>query len=194
MNIATRRKAPHHMTVDEFLAWSGDERWELIDGEPRAMAPASATHGLIQARLASLFGQHLDSNRSPCVVVTEPAVQPRVRARSNLRVPDLAVTCSPIEANQIVLPDPVLIVEILSPSNEAQTWENVWTYASLPSVREILVVRLTRIAAELLQRRSDGTWPDEPAALGPDDTLRLDSIGLSCPLSDVYARTHLMRR
>ena len=49
MNTAVRRKAPHHMTVDEFIAWVGDGRWQLVDGEPRAMAPASATHGIIQA-------------------------------------------------------------------------------------------------------------------------------------------------
>ena len=28
------------MTVDEFTAWVGDGRWQLVDGEPRAMAPA----------------------------------------------------------------------------------------------------------------------------------------------------------
>ena len=49
-NAVRRRKAPHHMTVDEFIGWAGDGRWELVDGEPRAMAPASATHGIIQAR------------------------------------------------------------------------------------------------------------------------------------------------
>jgi hypothetical protein len=46
MSSAIRREAPHHMTVDEFIAWAGADRWELVDGEPRAMAPASATHGI----------------------------------------------------------------------------------------------------------------------------------------------------
>ena len=90
MSSVVRRKAPHHMEVDEFLAWVGDGRWELVDGEPRAMAPASATCGVIQATLAFLLMQHLNAARSPCVAVTEPAVQPRVRAWSNLRVPDPA--------------------------------------------------------------------------------------------------------
>ena len=116
MNTAVRRKLPHHMTVDEFIAWVGDDRWQLVDGEPRAMAPANATHGIIQARLAYPVTGNSRRRAGSCVVVTEPAIHPRVRARSNMRVPDLAVTCSSVEAGQIALPDPLLIVEILSPT------------------------------------------------------------------------------
>jgi Uma2 family endonuclease len=116
---------------------------------------------------------------------------PRLRANANLRVPDLGVTCSPNEPGQIVVPDPVLLIEILSPSNEADTRENVWAYATIPSVREILVVHSTRVAAELLRRRPDGTWPEEAEEVRQGGTLRLDSIDLTCPLSEVYARTHL---
>ena len=193
MSTAIRRKAPHHMTVDEFIAWVGDGRWQLIDGEPRAMAPANATHGIVQATLAFLLNQHLYTRASPCVVVTAPAIQPRVRSRSNMRVPDLAVTCSPVQAGQIALPDPLLIVEILSPSNEADTWENVWTYTTLPSVQEILVLRSASIAADLLRRRDDSTWPEEPTQIGRDDALHLACIALTIPLPALYARTYLTR-
>jgi Uma2 family endonuclease len=193
MNTVIRREAPHHMTVDEFIAWVGDSRWQLIDGEPRAMAPANATHGIIQARLAFLLNQHLYAGGSPCVAVTEPAIQPRVRSRSNMRVPDLAITCSPVEAGQITLPDPLLIVEILSPTNESDTWENVWTYVSIPSVQEVLVLRSASIAADLLRRRADGTWPEEPIQIGRDENLHLECIGLTYPLADLYMGTYLAR-
>jgi Uma2 family endonuclease len=193
MSTAMRRKAPHHMTVDEFIVWAGDGRWQLVDGEPRAMAPANATHGIIQATFAFLLNQHLYTRDSPCVVVIEPAIQPPVRSRSNMRVPDLAVTCSPVEAGQIALPDPLLILEILSPSNEADTWENVWTYVSIPSVQEVLVLRSATIAADLLRRRADGTWPEEPLQIGRDDTVHLACIGITLPLAEVYRRTYLAR-
>jgi Uma2 family endonuclease len=193
MSTAVSRKVPHHMTVDEFIAWAGDGRWQLIDGEPRAMAPASATHGIIQARLAFLFNQHLYARGGGCVAVTEPAITPRVRARSNMRVPDVAVTCAQVEAGQIALPAPLLIVEILSPTNESDTWENVWTYASIPSVQEVMVLRSATISADLLRRRADGTWPDEPAEVGKDGTLHLECIGLSCALTELYIGTYLVR-
>jgi Uma2 family endonuclease len=90
-----------------------------------------------------------------------------------------------------VVPDPVLLVEILSPGNEADTRENVWAYASIPSVREILIVHSTGVAAELLRKQSDASWPKEPEEVGPGDTLRLESIDLTCSLIDLYAHTHL---
>jgi Uma2 family endonuclease len=194
MTSIVRKAATLRMTVADFLDWPGDgttKHHQLVDGEVRAMAPASATHGIIQATLAYLVTRRLIETGSPCRAVTEPAVVPRLQANTNLRVPDLGVTCSPNEPGQIVVPDPVLLVEILSPGNEADTRENVWAYASIPSVREILIVHSTRVAAELLQRQPDASWPKEPEEIGPDNTLRLESIDLTCPLIDLYERTHL---
>jgi Uma2 family endonuclease len=126
-------------------------------------------------------------------VVTEPAIVPRVRARSNMRVPDLAVTCADVGAGLIALPDPVLIVEILSPTNESDTWENVWTYVSIPSVQEALVLRSSSVAADLLRRSSDGTWPGEPIQISQDGTLHLETMALTCPLAELYIGTYLAR-
>lgn len=193
--MSTARKLPQSgMTLADFLDWPGDgtaKRFQLVDGEPRAMLPASITHGLIQATLAFLIKRRLIETGSACRVVTEPAVVPRLRAKGNLRVPDLGVTCAPVERGQIVLPDPVLLIEILSPGNEGATWENAWTYASIPSVQEILIVHSTRAAAELLRRRVDQSWPEEADVIAADGSLRLDSIDLDCLLADVYAGTCL---
>jgi Uma2 family endonuclease len=101
------------------------------------------------------------------------------------------VTCTPDAPGQQTLPDPILLVEILSPGNTADTWDNVWSYTTIPSVREIAVVHSTRVLVELLRRGTDGHWPAEPEEIGPGDTLRLEGIGFSCPLSDIYAQTHL---
>jgi Uma2 family endonuclease len=193
MSTATHREAPHRMTVDEFIVWAGGGRWQLVDGEPHAMAPASATHGIIQTNAGYTLTRHLRERGSPCRAVTEPAIVPRVRSRSNMRVPDLAVTCAPVESGQIALPEPLLIVEILSPTNEAETWENVWTYVSIPSVLEILVLRSASVAADLLRRQPDGTWPEEPLPISRDGTVQLDSIGLDCALTEFYLGTYLAR-
>ena len=79
------------MTTDEFLAWNspGPETWQLVDGEPQAMAPGSRTHGTVQSELARLLGNHLATRDDICSVVTEPGIVPRVRASHNVRVPDL---------------------------------------------------------------------------------------------------------
>ena len=189
---AIPKLAISRMSVAEFVAWPGDgsgAKFELVDGEPRAMAPASVTHGLIQANLARLLGTHLADTL--CHVVVAPGVIPRVRAGFNFRIPDLAVNCAADAAAQNALPDPILIVEILSPGNEAETRENVWAYATIPSVSEILLVRSTEIGAELLRRQADGSWPAEPQLLTAADEVTLVSLDFSGPLAAFYRDTYL---
>jgi Uma2 family endonuclease len=191
---ALRKPVPLRMTVDEFLSWdSGDRtgrRWQLVDGEPVAMAPGSATHGAIQSELNRLIGNHLLQHRPACRVITEPGIVPRVRANRNYRVPDLGVTCVPPSLAHMVA-DPVLLIEILSPSNELETRANIWAYTTLPSVREVLAVHSTRIEAELLRRGPDGNWPAEPEMIVAGSSLALDTIGFETPLAALYRTTTL---
>jgi Uma2 family endonuclease len=192
--VALAKLAPSRMTVAEFLDWRGDGsglKFELVDGEPRAQDPASETHGVIQATIGRLIGNHLGGTR--CKVVAAPGIIPRVRAAMNMRVPDLAVNCVPDEPGQRALPDPILLIEILSPSNEAETRENVWAYTTIPSVREILLVRSTDIGAELFRRQNDGSWPEQPGMIGEAGELVLDSIDFRVPLGALYQDSHLGR-
>ncbi len=87
--------------------------------------------------------------------------------------------------------EPVLLTEILLPSNAAQTRANVWAYTTIPSVREILVVESSAIRAELLRRLADGNWPEQPIALAAEDELELISIGLKLPLRAIYRTSGL---
>jgi Uma2 family endonuclease len=185
-------KIPVRMTVGEFRKWDSDDgrRYELVDGEPRAMAPASTIQGFLQNELGRLIGNHLLDKASGCEVVANPGIVPRLLSEHNVRIPDLAVTCSPLVVGQATLSDPVLLIEILSPSNQAKTWTNVWAYTSILSVQEILVLRADRIAAELLRRSPQGEWPDRPIAITEGDLL-LESIGFRVALTDLYARTGL---
>jgi Uma2 family endonuclease len=188
-------RIPDRMTAAEFLAWdapSGD-RWQLVDGEPQAMAPANRTHNAILGELGRLIGNHLLAQRGQCSVVPTPGVVPRVRADSNYRIPSLAVTCSDYQEEEYDLTDPVLLVEILSPSNRAETWTNVWAYTTMPSVQEILVVHGTRVGAELLRRNPDGSWPPQPATID-DGEIEFTCIGFRVSLAALYRTTRLARR
>ena len=190
--MAALAKTPTLMSTSEFLAWNPDDgqKWQLVDGEPHAMAPANRTHGTLQARLAATIERHFDEQDSPCAAVTEPGVVLGTRPNHNVRIPDLAVTCTPYDTEEPLLTAPVLIVEILSPSNQAETWVNVWAYTTIPSVQEILVLQTAAIGAFLLQRAPDGTWPDKPNEITAGD-LVLNSIALQTPLAGLYRRTRL---
>ena len=56
--VAVRNPVPARMTVDEFLCWDSGERsgrlWQLVDGEPVAMAPGSQNHGALQGEIGRL--------------------------------------------------------------------------------------------------------------------------------------------
>jgi Uma2 family endonuclease len=187
-------KIPVPMTVAEFLAWTPPtgQLWQLVDGEPQAMAPASRTHGAIQSELARLIGNALAERASPCTVITTPGVIPRVRPETNFRIPDLAVTGTAYDEEEQALANPVLVVEILSPSNQAETWTNVWAYTTIPSIKEILVVNSAKIGAELLRRAEDGSWPPGPLSIETGE-LTLESIGFSMPLAAAYRTTRLTK-
>jgi Uma2 family endonuclease len=188
------RKIPAVMDVAEFLAWDAPEpgRWQLVDGEPRAMAPASRTHNTIQGELGRLIGNHLVELAKNCTVVPNGGTVPRVRADSNFRIPDLTVTCSDYQEEEYDVSEPVLMVEILSPTNKSETWTNIWAYTTIPSVQEILVIDSVRIRAHLLRRDLQGNWP-ERALVIEDGMLALESIDFRVPLAALYRRTRLAR-
>lgn len=48
-----------------------------------------------------------------------------MRANVNVRVPDLAVTCAEWIRDERLMNEPRFVLEILSPSNKADTWANV---------------------------------------------------------------------
>lgn len=184
------------VSVDEFIACPGDGvggRYQLVDGQIVAQAPASANHGTIQSNCARHLGNHLDTLGSRCRVVTEPAVRPRLNADTNLRVPDIGVTCALPTAGEIELPNPVVLVEVLSPGNSKQMWDNVRAYATIPSVQEVVVLQSSRIEADLLMRQGDGHWPPSPVRLGPDGLLALPSLGFEFAVKALYAKTYLDR-
>ena len=185
---------PAVMTLEEFLVWDAPPGvpWQLVDGEPRAMAPANRTHGRIQVRLGGLIDAHLTARGGPCTVINTPGVVPRDRADRNFRIPNLAVTCSDYDREELMLTDPVLLIEILSPSNQAETWTNVWAYTTIPSVQEILIVHSTAIKAELLRRDGAGDWPERTTPI-EDGMLELTSIDFRTDLASLYQGTRLAR-
>ena len=183
---------PASMTVAEFLEWCPEDgqRWELIDGIPRAMAPPKVLHGRLLGEVIGQLRNHLLELGGPCAVLPETGVIPRGRSAHNLRVPDLLVDRGKPAANDGYVREPTLIVELLSPSNQTDTWANVWSYTTIPSLHEILVLHTLKARADILRRGEDGHWPESPITVTEGD-LTLDSIGFRAPLIGLYRTTGL---
>jgi Uma2 family endonuclease len=190
MAMSSALTTPDQMTLEEFLAWDapGSGPWQLIDGVPVAMAPAGRAHARLQTVIARLIDSHLEDLDSPCVALTNPGIVPAFQASRNFFIPDAAVTCSESDTDPAALHHPMLVVEILSPSNHAETWRNIRAYMLIASVREILVIHTTSVRAEVLLRAADGSWPDDVTAI-TEGEFALASIGLNVPLSALYRRS-----
>jgi len=173
------------MSVDEFLHWEDgtDTRYELVGGFVTAMAPPAARRSLLSMALGGEIRSALRS-RPPCRVYGEAGIV-RPDRDDTCYVADLAVTCEPLRADDRLIRDPVLIVEILSPSTAAFDRQiKVADYRAIPSVQEILLIDSATVFAEILRREGD-RWITEMVQ-GLAATLSLSSVSLSIAMSDLY--------
>ena len=174
--------APKRMTLAEFLKWDDgtDRRYQLLDGVPVMMAPSLEAHGELALALGAEIRARLEQ---PCRVISEAGILIPDRA-DTYYVSDVAVTCMPREPGRRMVVEPVLIVEVLSPSTgQVDRWRKVADYRRLPSLREILIAFSDERRVEVQRRTAEG-WRVE-------DLIGKAEIDLSCcgspiPLEAVY--------
>jgi Uma2 family endonuclease len=130
------------MTVDEFLSWAeGQEgRWELHDGVPVMMAPERSLHAETKAETYVALREAIRLNRLPCRVYPD-GMAIRTDAQATYE-PDASVVCGPrAPADAIEIADPIVVVEVLSPSTAAiDHGLKLSAYFSLRSVEHYLIL------------------------------------------------------
>jgi Uma2 family endonuclease len=170
-------------TVDEFLAWDDgtDRRYQLLRGVATMMAPPQAGHGALVIQLGALLRAGL---RRPCTAVGQAGIKPPHR-NDTYYVADLAITCEPLRRGQVYLAEPVVVVEVLSPSTAAtDRLLKLDDYRLIPSVTDIVFVASGEIRVEHW-RRTGPVWT--VALLGPGDRLELPDLGAAADLDALYA-------
>jgi Uma2 family endonuclease len=193
MNTILRRPRLR-MTTAEFLDWPGDGRakhYQLVDGEVCPVPPAIPVHSLIQGNIFFLIKSAIRSAGLPLRAAPEAAIVPSLNAAKNVRVPDVAVTAAANTKGQKTLPGPILIVEVLSESNERETRDNVRAYSTLPSVQEMLVLHSDQVLAEVHRRDGHGHWLPDPETVFAGGRLVLASVHLNAAITEAYEDTWL---
>ncbi len=174
--------APKRWTIEEFLGWDdgSDRRYELVAGVPVAMAPPSEAHGTIVANLTILIGAAL---QPPCRVVDEAGIVLPERDDAWYQA-DLAVTCASPEPGRAYVAEPVLIVEVLSPSSAVHDRGlKLDDYCRLASVREVLLISSTERRVQYWRRES-ARWVVEN--LIGEASLTLAAVPPPIPLAAIY--------
>lgn len=155
-------------------------RHEYIQGYVYAMVGASKRHNLIAINLLTALRTHLKS--SPCKVYFTDV---KVKISDIFYYPDLFVSCTENKLSAYYETDPVIVVEVLSPSTEAKDrFEKRLVYKRLESLREYVLVEQDKIQIDVYRRVSDG-WMVENYAIG--DFVTFESIGFTVPIESFYA-------
>jgi Uma2 family endonuclease len=170
-------------TLDEFRAWHERQPdvWEFIHGVPKLMAPGSKAHTLIKSNAHIALAQALGG--TGCRALVDGAI---VEVDGSSLIPDVVVTCSPLDFATPRVEDPIIIVEVLSPSNQGDdTGRKLALYLKIPSLRHFLVIEQERRQIVHHERRDDlgGAFLTN---IAPPDPLRLHPPGIEIALAALY--------
>jgi Uma2 family endonuclease len=134
--------AQREMDVDAFLLWAEGRqgRWELRDGRPVMMAPERAAHALTKYAAQKALENGITRAGLPCRMFPD-GMTVRVTTRTAFE-PDALVVCPPpTDLNTMEIPNPVIAVEVLSPSTAADDHGvKLDGYFSLGSVAHYLIL------------------------------------------------------
>jgi Uma2 family endonuclease len=176
---------PHHrLSLAEYLAWERQQtqRHEFWRGEVFAMVGGKRGHGRVVANLMRHLGNQLDG--TPCQAFSENM---KVQVGEDaVLYPDVFVTCDrDFSADQAVFNEPVLVIEVLSPSTQAYDRSQKFAlYRRLASLREYALLDPDTRRAEVFRLGDDGLWN----LLDMSDMAEVEFASVECRirLDDVF--------
>ncbi len=172
------------MTVQEFLDWSMAQpqgRYELVDGLPIKMPAERALHVRAKFKAAVALSEAVRRAGAACEVLTD-GMAVKIDERTVFE-PDAIVYCGDeIDDNALLLPNPLIVVEVISPSSEAiDTGKKMAGYFRLETVRHYLVVEPGERFVAHHARLQDGRIETRILTSGE---LTIDPPGLTVPVED----------
>jgi Uma2 family endonuclease len=184
MSAATRPR----YSIEEYVRIEehANLKHEYLDGQVLAMAGGTPEH----ARMASAVNAALltQLRGRPCAVYTSDA-RVRVAATGLDTYPDVTVVCGGEQrdpGDPLALTNPVVLVEITSPSSEAyDRGEKFEHYKRIPTLREFVVVSHHEPCIEVFRRSADGSWADAEQTLR-GGRVTLTSLACELVVDDIY--------
>jgi Uma2 family endonuclease len=164
---------------------AAEVRSEFLDGEMWAMSGASLRHARLQGNIYASLRDILRGK--DCEPFTSD-LRVRVLSGRMYAYPDVTVVCGKLQLadeRQDILLNPSVIFEVLSRSTENyDRGVKFRHYRSIESLRDYILVDQDQARIEQFTRGGD-TWTLRDYQ-GLDQELKIDSIGVSLPLSRIY--------
>jgi Uma2 family endonuclease len=176
------------LSPQEYLAIEreSETRSEYLDGEIFAMSGGSRQHNLIVTNLARELSSQL--KRRPCEVYTNDQ-RVHIPETGLYTYPDIVVVCGePSFEDEGVdtLLNPVLIIEVLSPTTEAYDRGKKFDgYRTIASLKEYVLVSQHEARVEQYLRQEGGPW-GFISTVGRERSVALASIQCELALEEIY--------
>jgi Uma2 family endonuclease len=173
------------MTVDQYLSWAEENpgRYELYDGIIYAMSPETLGHAELKWGVQSALRKSIRANRLACRMLPDGMT---IRINEHISFePDALVYCGDrLPRGTIVVPNPTIIVEVLSPSTRRiDISRKLVAYFQVPSVHHYLILE-TEEPAAILHSRGDGeTIRTQIIRKG---AIVLDPPGIELSMAEIY--------
>lgn len=158
--------------------------YEYIAGRIYAMAEPSQSHEIITTNLRTAIHTHL-SGQHCRVHSAARRILFKCRGDDIAYRPDVWVGCGEKRNSKgVVIGDPCLVIEILSPSTaRTDRQEKTVNYRKIPSLEECILVAQKNAHVTIYRRTEE--W--QPVVLDSSDgVLELRSIGLELPMARIY--------
>lgn len=177
----TRYTTVEYLTLERNASYKS----EFHDGQIYAMTGASREHNLITVNIARELSVQL--KRRPCEAYINDM---RVKSdeSSSYHYPDIAVVCGTPQfedAHIDTLLNPIMLIEVLSPSTEAYDRGGKFAhYRKIPSLREYLLVAQDQPSIERYVRQGEVWILSEGTGL--EASVPLETIDCVLSLREVY--------
>ncbi|MDQ3088826.1 MAG: Uma2 family endonuclease [Acidobacteriota bacterium] len=175
------------ISVEDYL--EGEKispvKYEFVYGEVYAMAGTSDNHNRIVNEIVARLVFHLrDSRCEPFSGEIKVRVSPNV-----YYYPDVLVSCEESPENPYFRNEPILIVEVLSPSTQViDRREKLLFYQQMPSVQEYAVIEQEKMHVEIHRRQPDGRWITYYFNQNAEEEVEFQSVELIMTLGEIYRR------
>jgi Uma2 family endonuclease len=182
MSVVAKEK----LSADQFLVWAEAQegRWELHDGAAVAMSPERVAHAETKDQSVKALARAIENATAPCRALPD-GLGVRINHRTIFE-PDALVYCGPrLPPDAIEVPNPIIVVEVLSPSTAARDHGAKLTgYFSLPSLVHYLIVDPER---RVLIHHKRGQGDIIETRILTEGLLRLDPPGLETSVAELFA-------
>jgi Uma2 family endonuclease len=177
-------------STEEYLLLEDQspEKHDFRNGKVYKMPGAKPSHNLIAANLITQLNNALENAPKEYLVLTSDS-KIHIPRFNSFVYPDAVVVCEQIElypGSTTVITNPLLIVEVLSPSTEDYDRQSkFYDYKHIPSFKEYVLVEQTMPYVVASFKAAEHTWQDTEAD-GLEAAIYLKSIDCTLALNKIY--------